>query len=176
MNRNITALILIILAVACYFTYTQGAWSDAMAIKKVNDQYTSAIANAQRLVKVRDQVRSDFANISVDDQNKLAKMIPTSADNIRLIVDMNSIASKNGISLKDIKASAVNDQTTTASPSSSQGISINTPKLSTVKVSFGTTASYAQFMNFLQALELNLRIMDQGTESFFRWNVVDVTV
>ena len=58
MNRNITASILIILAIAIYFTFTRGMWDAAMTAKVVNSDYISAIAKAKTLVELRDQVNA----------------------------------------------------------------------------------------------------------------------
>ena len=54
MNRNLTALILIILGIGLYVTITRAQWEEVSSMRAVNAQYSSAIANADRLVKVRD--------------------------------------------------------------------------------------------------------------------------
>ena len=166
MNRNITALILIVLAVGVYFTVTKGALADAQAVKAVNDQYSSAIASAEKLIQTRDQVLKDYNNLSADDRDRLDKMIPSTVDNIRLVIDLNSVALRHGFSLKDIKAVASSDgQKAAPAPAvaasktaASGGISI--PTLDTVDVSFSVTAPYSDFISFLQDLEASLRIMD----------------
>jgi Tfp pilus assembly protein PilO len=173
MNRNITAVILLVLSVGIYFTVTRGIIADAEAVKSVNDQYSSAIANAEQLVKVRDQVNTDYNNISDADRARLDKMIPDTVDNIRLIIDLNSIAVRHGFSLKDIKAEAAADQSnpSSAGPASAPPVlaapaspdavpSITAPTLDTVTVSFDVSAPYEQFISFLQDLEASLRIMD----------------
>lgn len=175
MNRNITAVILIVIALGIYFTYTQGLINQAEAIKSVNDQYASAIANAEQLIKVRDQVLQAYNNISPTDRANLDKMIPSTVDNIRLIIDLNSVALRHGFSLKDITAAAASDDSTSApapapaAPAASTGgapaagsslPTLSTPTLDTVNVSFSVTAPYNQFISFLQDLEASLRIMD----------------
>jgi Tfp pilus assembly protein PilO len=170
MNRNITATILIILAVAIYFTYTKGVWDNAVQAKAVNDQYASAIDSAQRLIAKRDQVLKSYNAISADDRTKLDKMIPNTVDNIRLIIDLNNVALQNGLSLKNISAGAktatdsggVQSQSAQSSARSfgARPDSISIPTLDTVTVSFDVSANYQQFISFMQALEANLRIMD----------------
>jgi len=172
MNRNITATILIVLAVGIYATYTRGVWADASAVKSVNDSYASAIDNAQKLISVRDQVLKSYNDISADDRDRIDKMVPDTVDNIRLIIDLNSVALQHGFSLKNITAAAKSDssgaspsaQGTPASPglspSAADSLSIATPTLDTVTVSFSVTAPYQQFISFMQDLEASLRIMD----------------
>lgn len=168
MNRNITALILLILAGGIYYTFTKGQLDQARAVKAVNAQYASALDNANELIKVRDQVLQRYHSISDLDRDRLDKMIPSTVDNIRLIVDLNNIAAKRGISLKNIKASAAgSDQNgpsgvatvpAPGAPSPTGGIS--EPKLDTVTVTFSVEAPYLEFIGFLQDIEANLRIMD----------------
>ena len=163
MNRNLTAFILIVLSGALYFTYTSGLWQQAQAVKAVNDQYSSAIDNAQKLISVRDQVLKDYNNISALDRDNLNKMLPNTVDNIRLIIDLNNVALKHGFSLKNITANTKDAAGNPSAPSMVQtaqtgGISI--PTLDTVTVSFNVTAPYLQFISFMQDLEANLRIMD----------------
>jgi Tfp pilus assembly protein PilO len=176
MNRNITATILIVLAVGIYATYTRGVWADASSVKSVNDSYASAIDNAQKLISVRDQVLKSYNDISADDRDRIDKMVPDTVDNIRLIIDLNSVALQHGFSLKNITAAAKSDSSDASpsvqgapalapssvglSPSVAGSLSIATPTLDTVTVSFSVTAPYQQFISFMQDLEASLRVMD----------------
>ena len=170
MNRNVTATILIVLAVGIYATYTRGVWNDASAVKAVNDSYASAIDNAGKLISVRDQVLKSYNNISADDRDRIDKMVPDTVDNIRLIIDLNSVALQHGFSLKNITAAAKSDSSGASSSGGSVqnqplskaagSLSIATPTLDTVTVSFSVTAPYQQFISFMQDLEASLRIMD----------------
>lgn len=180
MNKNIIATILIVLAIGIYMTFTRGKINEVNAVRGVNDQYSQAIRNADNLVKVRDQVLRDYSSISVEDRSRLDKMIPNTVDNIRLIIDLNSVARRRGVSLRNIKASAVapvakasSQKTGTAIPPSNNlsvknpGTSdmvltgnIPTPTLDIVNISFSVSAPYQQFIEFMRDLESNLRIMD----------------
>jgi hypothetical protein len=173
MNRNITATILIVLAIGIYVTFTRGLWSDAETVKAVNDQYSSAISSSEKLISVRDQVLKSYNDISAEDRDRIDKMIPNTVDNIRLIINLNSVALQHGFSLKGVTATS--NTTSAGSPSGSSPaaspvqiqngtaaspFSINVPSLDTVTVSFSVTAPYQQFISFMQDLEASLRIMD----------------
>jgi hypothetical protein len=145
-------------------------------VKSVNDSYASAIDNAQKLISVRDQVLKSYNDISADDRDRIDKMVPDTVDNIRLIIDLNSVALQHGFSLKNITAAAKSDSSGASpsaqgapalapssaglSPSAAGSLSIATPTLDTVTVSFNVTAPYQQFISFMQDLEASLRIMD----------------
>ncbi len=173
MNKNISALILLVIAVGIYFTVTSGMLADAKTVKTVNDQYASALADADRLVAARDKVLDQYNSISEEDRDRVSKMIPSSVDNIRLIIDMNNVAVKHGFSLPDVKALAASGPSKTGgsitsrppvtpngAPTRLSAASFAAPVLDTVAVTFSATASYKDFIAFLQDLEANLRIMD----------------
>lgn len=163
MNKNLTAFILIVLAGGIYYTVTRGLIAEAKAVKTVNDQYAAALDNADALIKIRDGVDEQYKMITLEDQDRLDKMIPSSVDNIRLIIDLNSKAQQRGFALSDVKASASDNGA--ATPQANRAAinnqtSISIPTLDTVKVTFGATAPYNQFVSFLQDLESNLRVME----------------
>ncbi len=171
MNRNITATILVVLAIGTYVTFTRAKLAEVNVVREVNAQYISALENASRLIKVRDSVLNEYNQISQGDRERIDKMLPNTVDNIRLIIDLNSVALRHGFSLRNIRAAASNSTTRPSSSQSStqmvqdggsntSGGSIPTPTLDTVDVSFSVVAPYQQFIDLLRDLEANLRIMD----------------
>ena len=171
MNRNITATILVVLAIGIYLTVTKGMLADANAVQQVNVQYSTAIDSADQLIQVRDQVLKNYNGLSQDDRDRLDKMIPNTVDNIRLIIDLNSVALRHGFSLRNIKAVAgANAQNGNGTSGSTAPVMLSnnaananviaTPVLDTVTVSFSVSAPYLQFISFMQDLEADLRIMD----------------
>ena len=94
MNKNVTALILIVIALGTYFTVTKSVITDAKAIKDTNDQYATAIKKSDQLIKDRDEVMRRYNSISQEDRDRLDKIIPAGVDNIRLMIDMNAMAVK----------------------------------------------------------------------------------
>lgn len=178
MNRNITATILVIIAIGLYFTVTQSIYSDAQAVKDNNDQLSQALDNAQQIITSRETITSQYNSIPQEDRAKLDKMIPSSVDNIRLVIDLNNIALQNHFSLSDVKATvgsgnaakggapgssaAPMPSSMPSAPVSVMGpaSSISEPTLDKVQISFKASASYDQWISFMQALESDLRVMD----------------
>lgn len=174
MNRNFTAIILIALAIGIYFSFTQNLIEKNREIQAVNDQYKVALKNSEDLISIREKVLADYNSISEDDRNKLEKLLPSSVDNIRLILDLNSIALRNGFQIKNVKATASTDENKGSNQLNVQqqmdptmigmgesGVPmIDVPTLDYVKVTFQISAPYLQFINFLHDIESNLRLMD----------------
>ena len=175
MNRNIIATLMLVLAIGIYLTVTKDVLDQASVEQGVNDQYTSAIAKAEDLLKRRDDISKQFNSVSEDQKAKLDKMIPNTVDNIRLVIDMDNIADKHSLVLSGIRANVSTDAVSTAAPStapqgpgpvSNPGLNVGgpipaaQPTLQAVTITFGVTATYDQFISLMKDLESNLRIMD----------------
>lgn len=173
MNRNITATILLVLAVGVYLTFTRGKWDEVKSIQSVNGQYSEAIKNADKLIQVRDEVLAKYNAISAADQDRLNKMLPNTVDNIRLIIDLNNAANRKGLSLSGVQVAAaaetgnvpanMNAPTEPYYPSASAPTgsgTIPTPVLDTVGISFSINAPFREFVAFMRDIESNLRLMD----------------
>ena len=185
MNKNISAIVLIVIAVGIYFTVTDPMLTGIKSVQAVNDQYVSALTHAEKLIATRDAVLKQYNDISQDDRARIDKMIPSSVDNIRLTIDLNSRALQHGFSLTGVKATAssngskngVGGVPAASSGSGSSVGSLSAPTLDTVTVSFSANASFDQFMAFLQDLESDLRVMDlthltmsYGTDNLYNFN------
>lgn len=158
MNKNATPIILLILAIGIYFTFTTGRLEELKSIKLVNAGYEEALINSEKLIKVRDTVRDNYNKIDPIDRTKLDKMVPDNVDNVRLIIDANGIAARRGLSIKNVKTSATNILSG-ETPERVEGFNSN-PTLDTVTLSFSVTTSYQNFINLLRDIEASLRIMD----------------
>ena len=162
MNRNITALILLVLAIGIYFTYTSGQITVLKSIQAENNQYLSAINNAEKLIKLRDSVLNQYNAISDTDKARLDKLVPDNIDNVRLIIDISGIAARHGITAAGIKTSADTSVSAASTPKqmAPNQIMSSGGGLSTVTVTFNVTTTYVNFITFLQDLERSLRVLD----------------
>ncbi len=166
MNRNTTALILIILAIGIYFTFTRAKVEEVQAIRAVNAEYQKAITNASRLLTVRDGVLQAYNRISEGDKEKLNKIVPDYVDNVRLIIDVkDDIAAKHGLFLRNIKTTSIDIPSAQGNPTKEQvsaaaAAVAGGAKYGVVNLSFSVSTTYEQFVDFLKDLESSLRILD----------------
>jgi Tfp pilus assembly protein PilO len=181
MSKNATPIILLILALGTYFTFTRGKVEELKAIKKVNAGYQQAINNSAKLMKVRDEIKRDLAKIDPNDLTKIEKMVPNNIDNVRLTLDVKSIGLTRGLILKNVKTDAPNMNTAlkqagsasankspapvTQAPGPNGPNSINSA-YDTVVLSFSVTTDYQTFLELLRDLETSLRIIDVSKISF----------
>jgi len=85
--------------------------------------------------------------------------MPNAVDNVRLVRDIDGIASKYGMTLRSVSVSFVGN-------SVEQQIGAQDEPIGMVDLSFTVTAPYRIFLNFLRDLEKSLRIIDVLSLSF----------
>ena len=77
--------------------------------------YDEALDNSKALEAERDKLTQKYNSFNPEDLSRLQKLLPDNVDNIRLILEIEKIASPYGMALKDVKYN-VSDQDTVASP------------------------------------------------------------
>lgn len=158
MGRTIIPLILLIAAAGTFMVYTNGAYQDSKALAAQYQQYNDALTQSSQLRGLRDQLLSRRNTFSADDVRKVERLLPDNVDNIRLIIDINDIAARYHLQVSNVSFQAAQ----TAQGSVGSGSSV----LGTATVTFAISATYDQFMTFIQDLERSLRLLDIENVSF----------
>ena len=123
-------------------------------------KYKDIVNTSNDIVKKRDELIAKKLTISDADKAKLERLLPSNIDNIRLIIEISSIASKRNIQLDNI---SVGDMTKT----SSDTIGVDNTPYGTLSMKFrAPNTTYNNFLNLLQDLENNLRLVDITDISF----------
>ncbi len=160
MNKNLTPIILLILAIGIYFTFTKAKIEEIKSVRTVNAGYEKALENSEKLIKVRDQVLKTYKQIDPKSIERLQKIVQDNIDNVRLIIDMKNIGLQQGLILKNIKTSASNSLTPPQGSSNAINTNSNSDLYNTMTLSFDVTASYESFIQLLKTIESSLRILD----------------
>jgi len=84
--------------------------------------------------------------------------LPDHVDNVRLILDLDNLAGRFGLSLQNVDVSSSESKNTKAQTVGAIGTS--NQKYDSLTLSFGTRATYKTFVDFLRDLESSLRIVD----------------
>ncbi len=167
MNKNILALILIIISVALATTFTWPKYQDLEQVMNKNSDYEKAVENYLALIKARDKIQEDYRSVSVADiDEKLEKMIPDHIDNVRLIIDVKSIIEKYGIKPTNITASTPDDKEIQAKETAVKKPLAGATQPSVVTLSFNMTTTYKTMEAVLKEIERSLRILDISRINF----------
>ena len=170
MFKYIAPTILIGLSIAIFFGFTDPQYKSLQASRQVVGSYDQALNNSKTLAEERDKLIQKSNSIGADNLAKLEKLLPSSVDNIRLILEIEKIALPYGMSIKDVKYDVVNkDTANTPSSGFINGGSSNQPSnrdYGVLNLEFSTEGSYKNFISFTKNLESNLRILDISSVSF----------
>jgi Tfp pilus assembly protein PilO len=125
--------------------------AELLKFQKISDDSNAIVSKRETLVKKKNA-------ITEADQTKLEKLLPSNIDNIRLIIEISNIAAKRNLLIKNVSVGDVKQNTNSIGPNNSAyGI---------LAMSFSVNSSYVNFLNLLQDLEANLRIVDITNISF----------
>ncbi len=155
MTRIILPIILLAAALGLFVMYTNPTFQGAKQLSAKQAAYDQALDRAQELRAVRDQLLSRRAAFSEGDIDKLSHTLPDNLDNIRLIIDINNIASRHKASISQVQLGS-----TSGGSGSSLATGPSNSTLGTVEMGFSINASYDDFLAFQEDLEHSLRILD----------------
>lgn len=156
--RSSLSIIILMAAVAVFYLGIDPAYNnpdDGVKILRTKmADYNTALDNSAKLRQLREELMAVYNKMDPDDLTRLQKMLPDGVDNIRLILDIDSMAARYGMSIKNI--SITQDTTSpngaTASP--------NQNPIGSIKLAFAVTTSYENYLQFLADLERSLRVVD----------------
>ncbi len=143
--------------------YTNPKYQGPGGIKSLKMQvasYDEALNKSQELKALRDQLLSRYNTFSAEDKDKITKVLPDNVDNIRLVIDINNIASRHALAVKNL---AIGDTGKAASSAGNIGPSST---IGSVALGFSVSADYQTFLAFLADLEHSLRLLDVEKISF----------
>ena len=163
--RILIPSILIVAAVGLFALYTNGAYQGPDGVKTLQTQvasYDEALNKAKELKSSRDVLISKRNTFSADDIQKLERILPDNVDNIRFVIELNGIASRHNLSFKNVALGTISEAKTTRS---ALAVGSSGDPVGSAEISFSLTATYDEFLSFLQDLEHSLRIVDLITLS-----------
>jgi Tfp pilus assembly protein PilO len=177
--RFIMPIILIGIAITSFFMFTNPMYNDITSLRTQVSSYNEALANSKTLENERDQLTQKESAIDPANLVKLEKLLPSSIENIRLILQIEQIASTYNMVVKNIKYDTTDTNSTVSTGGTGasaapvvggiQGggtLQVASKNYGTWNLGFSTTSTYNNFINFTKDLEKNLRIVDVSSIQF----------
>jgi hypothetical protein len=170
--KNITSIIVLLCSIGIFFFFIDPQY------KKVKNLQAEIVENkkildiANKLNTKKQELNEKYNQISPEEKAELEKLLPDTVDNVRLIIDMNNIAEKFGIIIRDININSKEGTTgetkkTVSQKSNFEGVLeensikyVDTSKIGVISFSFTVSAKYEVFLEFLKQLEESLRLVD----------------
>jgi len=159
MNKFLTPSILIIVSIVLFFVYIDPVYTEIKSIKEEKALYDEALNKSKELRQIRDSLLTKYNSFSEENLSRLKKMIPDSVDNVRLIMDIDSIASSHGITISAVNVGVGNGSDSRIGSDTGENYDFVTLDLSVL-------ASYDDFIAFIGDLKDSLRLVDIPSISF----------
>src|SRR3989344_5038066 len=143
MTRFILPILLAASAIGLFMVYTDPAYQGVKDLQKQVAAYDEALDKSQELKRTRDQLISRRNTFPSQGLQKLEKILPDNVDNIRLIIDINAIATRHLLSIKNIDLGQVSDS---ASGRSALAVGSSGSAVGSVALGFTVSATYDNFL------------------------------
>jgi Tfp pilus assembly protein PilO len=143
----------------------QPIYKDLGELKEKQSKYNNALDNSKSLEVARNELVEKYNSIDLDDLDRVGKLLPDSVDNIRLILEIEKIATPYGMALKDVRYNATPGDT--EKPTTVRGLGDSrSQKYGSWDLEFSVSTNYTNFLSFTRDLEKNLRIIDIASLQF----------
>ena len=165
MVKLITIIILLGVSIGAFAKYVRPTYDNAMQTKANVARFDDALTKTMNIRRVRTSLSSRFQEFPESKIARLQKMLPDHVDNVRLVLDMDGVASQYGMRLQNVtiqssKKSASGGDATNGIPSSLEINTNSDQPYKSLVLQFEVEATYADFLSFLHDIESSLRIVD----------------
>lgn len=161
MMRSLFSVIALAIAIGLFVVFTQPTYDGVNAKQAKIAEYDAALAKSNALQAKKQQLDSQERALDQNDLDRLHKMLPDHVDNVRLVLDLDQLASHHGMAMQNV---IVNAPTITDSSKTAIGaIGSASQKYDSLTIKFSTDGTYGNFMSLLDDLESSLRIVDLVT-------------
>ncbi len=167
--RNIFAIIFIGLSIAGLFIYIKPLYDNVKTLQQDIKDQNLTLSQSKELQEKSDSLITSFGKINKQNMDRLDKFLPDTVNNIQLILQLQSIAEENGVSIKnvDFAVPTVEEKEVSAEAAGAQTEgAVEQLPYGIFDLEFKTQARYGEFVYFLEAVEKNLRLIDVRSISF----------
>jgi Tfp pilus assembly protein PilO len=173
--KLIFPILFLIIAVALFFVMVDPLYKEVKQLKTDMSTYSIALNNSTELQKVRDSLLETYKNVKKEDKDRLIHLLPTTINNIELILEIEKIANLHGMPIGNIKfetKNLENQETKTDNIIVAENDPADYLPYGIFPMEFVIEGKYETFVSFLKDLEHNLRLVDIKSISFDVPNVI----
>lgn len=145
----------LMLSLSIGYVFVYSPWSEVSALNDSKDQYTQFMDTISQIETKKNDLQSQFNQISEEDKRDINTVLPNSLDYVKLVSEIDNVAKNYGIIIDKINLnnldSSVGDSVANAEPSK--------PYRSAI-LGFSFVSDYKKAMSFIDELERSMRILD----------------
>lgn len=167
--KSIFPIFLVAISLAVFFIFVRPLYGDVAILRADIGAYTTALDNSKSLQETRDALLETYQNIPAVDKERLLQFLPSSVNNIGLILELEKLAKDHNLTIGDIRFET-QSVTEAEKKTSSVTIKANDPSANRTfgvfPFEFSVSGTYDNFTLFLKDVEKNLRLVDVKSISF----------
>lgn len=183
MKSRTVPFLMLVLAIALFAAVTYPAYTDethgVKALQAKRDENAQTLNLAAELAEKRDDLRKRYSRIKDEERTFLAKLLPSTVDNVRLVNEIYAMAKRRNIDIGNVSVGdESSSETERGRRTAASDVATQSRSYGVLPVSFSAKASYGDFGAFLRDLELSLRLVDvrslslkSGATSQYDWTV-----
>jgi Tfp pilus assembly protein PilO len=157
-HDRILPLFALMVATGIFFSYVHPTWSGRIAETKaaiISDE--QALVAASAYTTRQNALATERNAIDPENLSRLAVFLPDSVDNVGLILDLNALAARSGLSLSNID---VTKNTVVSSDASGALPVARANPTSSIDLSLSAVGTYTALQAFLVGIEKSTRLLD----------------
>jgi hypothetical protein len=161
MMTRILPFAALVLAAALIFGYIVPTYKNSIVATQAQiKSYENALAAAKGFAAKEADLEKQRASISPENLARLASFLPDGVNNVQLILDIDGLAARSGMTLSnfDIDTKSVSNGTAGSDPTAI-ALQSNNP-VDSVNLTLETTGTYTEFRTFLTGIQQSLRPLD----------------
>ncbi|MDD3531340.1 MAG: GspMb/PilO family protein [Candidatus Pacebacteria bacterium] len=160
MNERLIPSVAILIALGIFFAYVDPTWTGSIADAKsaiaLDDE---ALAAAQLYTEQQNSLATSRNAIDPAYLTRLSTFLPDSVDNVGLILDLNALAARSGLSLSNIDV--ISSAAGTAKTSTNRGLpAAGANPVGSVDLTLSAVGTYPALQAFLVGVERSARLLD----------------
>lgn len=155
-------ILLIVISLGLFYLHIDPQYDKVKVLMAEEGEYHEALEKTAELADRREELLTTYNAFSQENLNRLARILPTEVNTVKLIADLNAVAGRYQTTLRKI-------QVTEETVDNGESIALDTsvPKLYyTTTVSFSFSATYENLVLFLKDLERSLQMVDVKSVTF----------
>ncbi len=155
MKSTLTPFIIIIICIAAYYMYISPLYAEMQLTREEKNKYADVLDKAKNISQKREELLGQYNSISLEDIEKMKKVVPPTFDGPGLVNDLNYLASRYNTSIDSFNSNIPEENSSQAQLEDS-----NLSPFKKVRITFDISSTYPQFISFLKDLESNVQIID----------------
>ena len=170
--KRLVLLLFFLVSIGLFVVIVDPVYKENKVLLEERGKLDEALAKARELEQAYKDLEERASSISVEDYERLQRFLPDRVDNVRLILDIDQIARRYGLTITGLSFQKKEEQPR-PSPQAAQRSAFAQPvveengviatkdvQLQSLRFQFTVSSSYVQFLSFLRDLEKSLRLVD----------------